>query len=322
MTHHDKFKRILWFDSRVQNNRHPNARNLSEHFNISARTAQRDIECLRDNFNAPLYFNRPKNGYCYTDDTFSLPAFWFNEDNVIALALSARLASAIPDKTIKNDLAGIIQRVLGIFGSASGLDLKMLSEKVSVKNVEYAVTDEQIFHAVIKALFEAYPIDITYYSPHKNQTTQRTVMPLHLMHYMGSWHLIAFCSSKKDLRNFSISRIKSIHPSDMTIKIPKSLGSIKHYIRRHFGIMQGGKTQKVTLKISHAIAAWVSEQIWHPEQKMVASKDGSIELSLPVGDFREIRRRILSYGADIEVLNPRELKEDVKKEILKMTKIY
>ncbi|MBN2653583.1 MAG: YafY family transcriptional regulator [Nitrospirae bacterium] len=320
MAQNDKFNRIIWFDSRVKNKRHPNARNLSERFDISARTAQRDIDYLRDHFNAPLYFNRPKNGYCYTDDTFSLPACWFNEDNVIALALSARLASAIPDKEIKNSLSGIIEKVLGIFGSSAGMDLKMLSERVSVKNVEYAVTDDQTFHAVLKALFEAFPIDITYYSPHKNQTTQRTVMPLHLMHYMGSWHLIAFCSSKKDLRNFSISRIKKIEPSNKTIKLPKSLGSTKEYIRRNFGIMQGGNTQKVLLRISPAIAAWVSEQIWHPEQKMVSCKDGSIELSLPVSDFREIRRRILSYGADIEVLQPRELKEDIKNEILKMAK--
>ncbi|MDX9714142.1 MAG: WYL domain-containing protein [Dissulfurispiraceae bacterium] len=320
MTHHDKFKRVLWFDSQVKHQRHPNAGNIAAHFEVSLRTAQRDIGYLRDDLNAPLHFNRSKNGYCYTDETFSLPACWLNEDNVIALALSARLASTIPDKEIKNDLSGIIQRVLCIFSSATGLNTEALSEKVSVKNVEYAAIDEQIFHAVVKALFDACPISITYYSPHKNQTTERTIMPLHLMHYMGSWHLIAFCSSRKDLRNFSISRIKSIQLSDRIIKVPKSIGSIKNYIRRHFGIMQGGRTQNVRLKISSSIAAWVSEQIWHPEQKMTYSKDGSIELSLPVGDFREIRRRILSYGADIEVLEPRELKKDIKNEILRMAK--
>lgn len=48
----------------------------------------------------------------------------------------------------------------------------------------------------------------------------------------------------------------------------------------------------------------------------------SLCLKLPVADFKEIKREVLKYGSQVEVLSPEELREGVKKEISKMKKIY
>jgi hypothetical protein len=44
------------------------------------------------------------------------------------------------------------------------------------------------------SLFRNEPLKISYYTPHKNEWTERAMPPLHLLCYMGSWHLIAFCT--------------------------------------------------------------------------------------------------------------------------------
>jgi predicted DNA-binding transcriptional regulator YafY len=41
-----------------------------------------------------------------------------------------------------------------------------------------------------------------------------------------------------------------------------------------------------------------------------------------VTDFRQVKLKILQFGADVEVMKPEELREEVKNEIEKMTKIY
>ena len=72
------YNRILWFHNRVIGNRYPNARNLSEYFEISARQAQRDIEYLRDSMNAPLVYSAKNRGYFY-DRAYALPQYFLSE---------------------------------------------------------------------------------------------------------------------------------------------------------------------------------------------------------------------------------------------------
>jgi hypothetical protein len=48
------YERFLWFDEKVRSRRYPNATRLAAEFEISLKTAQRDIEFMRDRLNCPL----------------------------------------------------------------------------------------------------------------------------------------------------------------------------------------------------------------------------------------------------------------------------
>ena len=74
------------------------------------------------------------------------------------------------------------------------------------------------------------------------------------------------------------------------------------------------------MRFDPEVADWISEQIWHSGQEVTRNEDGSICLRFPVADFREIRREVLRYGSSVEVLSPPELREEVKREILRMFK--
>lgn len=49
--------------------------------------------------------------------------------------------------------------------------------------------------------------------------------------------------------------------------------------------------------------------------------NGNLFLRIPVADFREIRREILKFGANLEVLSPEELRNEGKKEMEKMSAV-
>lgn len=68
------YQRIIWFHNKVINKCYPNARLLSQHFEISVRQAQQDIEYMRDSMNAPLIYCNIQRGYQYEKD-FILPSF-------------------------------------------------------------------------------------------------------------------------------------------------------------------------------------------------------------------------------------------------------
>jgi len=317
-----KYERFLYFHDRVKANLYPNARNLADEYEISNRTAQRDIEFMRDRLNAPLEYDHRKRGYFYSDSSYELPSLWGTEDNIVALALAVRLASSIPDTEIKQKLCELLKRILNLRYKDEKLCFDDISENISVKNVEYSRVDEELFHEAVNALFHKQPLTIAYYSPHKDEKTVRTILPLHLLQYMGSWHLIAYCTKRRWIRDFMISRIKQLTPASKEITLPENLPSIKEYIRKNFGIMQGGDAKEVCLKFTPSVAVWVQEQIWHPSQKVSFEKDGSLIMKFQVADFREIKRKILSYGANVRVIMPQKLAVEIKEEIEGMGRIY
>lgn len=126
-------ERIIWLHKRIKDGYYPNAMRLSERFGISHRQAQRDCDYLRRKLDAPIAFDRSKQGYYYTED-FSLPDSIRVEDprdisNIVALAdmlgddgestqigipYSALLQ--IPDKLVALELAPFVTRRVGAKG--------------------------------------------------------------------------------------------------------------------------------------------------------------------------------------------------------------
>lgn len=316
------YERYFWFHGQVKENHFPNASKLAHKFEISIKQAQRDIEFIRDRLQAPLEYVSARKGYRYENHSYELPPIWLKEEELIAFCLAYRLASSMPDKNLKTALHLLLQKILAFrfFGVSPGL--QDINEKVSVKNIEYYRVKQEVFHQVIAALFGDQSLKISYHTPHKDETTKRIIKPLHLLCYMGSWHLIAYCTLRKELRDFALSRIQIIESVAQTIPLPESLPSIKEYIRKNFGLMSGNTSIEICLRFAPEVSKWVLEQIWHSGQHTSLNKDGTLSLTFPVSDFREVRREILKFGSSVEVLSPAELREEIINEIIKMSSIY
>ena len=279
------YERFLWFHTQVKQGRFPNAATLAGQFEIAGKTAQRDIDFMRDRLNAPLQYAPARRGYCYEDDAYQLPGFWLKEDELISLLISARLASAVPDDALKTALHRFLDQILRLYNLSAPVSLDTLSRKVSVKNIEYCRTDEKIFHQILDALLHARTLTIAYYSPHNDETTTRDILPLHLLHYMGTWHIIAHCALKGELRDFVLSRIRSIAHAGHAVSSAES-ASVKEYIRKNFGIMASNDSFEVCLRFSPSVSPWLAEQVWHPAQQTQWENDGTLCLTFPVADFR------------------------------------
>ncbi|MBI5606517.1 MAG: YafY family transcriptional regulator [Deltaproteobacteria bacterium] len=316
------YERYYWFHGQIKGCRYPNARKLAESFEVSEKQAQRDIEFIRDRLGAPLVYHSQEKGYIYEDPHFELPPVWLKEEELFALCLALRFTAVMPDRRLKDSLDKAFEKFLAFrfVNPPPGLD--EVRKKVSIKNVVYSKVDENIFHPVLYALFQEETLKINYFSPHKNESTERVIRPLHLFCYLGNWHLIAFCRLKKALRDFALSRVRTIEKVVPELPLPEYLPPIKEYLDRNFGVMSGKESMEVCLRFSPQVANWVSEQIWHNDQKVYYTSDGSLCLQFPVANFKEVRREILKYGAGVEVLFPLELREEVKREIGKMAQVY
>ena len=72
--------RIQWLHEELVRNTHPNAARLAERFHISRRQAQRDIDFLKKQLNAPIEYDQHVMGYYYRS-AFTLPISVKNEND-------------------------------------------------------------------------------------------------------------------------------------------------------------------------------------------------------------------------------------------------
>jgi len=132
-----------------------------------------------------------------------------NEEELAALFIASRLASTIPDRSLKSSFKSFLEQIVSFCTLDTPISLDELSERISVKNIEYARVRDATFQKFVNAVFHKKTLEISYYSPHKDEATKRVIFPLHLLQYMGSWHVISHCCFKRNQAGDSQVRIRS-----------------------------------------------------------------------------------------------------------------
>jgi predicted DNA-binding transcriptional regulator YafY len=314
------FERFVWLHKQVQEKKYPNAGVLAEHFGLSVRTAGRDIDAMRHHLGAPLRYDAAKRGYYYADNSFELPYLHASQEELLAVLLARNLLAHTAGGHISRAIQSFSKKM---FSAAADLGLTetRLDEAFSATWYGYSPTRADIFQQVADGLLQERLISFSYTSPRTGKTTDRQCEPHHLQHYMGSWVLIGWCRLRFDWRKFFLSRMSAVKVSPKTFH-PRPRQEWHHLLDGAFGIFQGREKDEVVLRFVPQRARWIREQVWHPRQRIMEHEDGSLDLVIPVADFREIKLRILQYGSDVQVIAPETLRDQIAAEIDKMAAIY
>ena len=314
------YERFIWFDHRVKLKKYPNATSLSGQFEISLKTAQRDIEFMRDRLNCPLLYDKSQKGYLYEDDTFSLPMVYLSSEELASLLIARKFLKDISGGYVGKEISTVIEKLTAILKKHVAEE-NLIDNALSFQLVEYSPAPEEVFKDVLEGCLKRKSLNFTYRTLSRDDKTERTVDPYHLLNYMGTWHLIAYCHLRQDLRNFVFGRINNLKVLEQSFTMPNNF-NIQEHIQSAFGIYKGLPTKEVTIRFSPEKARWITGQVWHKDQKTKFLKDGSLELSFPIADFAEIKMEILKHGSGVEVIRPKALRELIREEARRIIRIY
>jgi predicted DNA-binding transcriptional regulator YafY len=313
------YERYLWFHQKLKTGRFPKLRNLMEKFELSRRQAAREIENMRLFFNAPVEYSQEEMGYYYSDQAFEFPSAMISEEELISLIIAKRLSVTIPDQRRKNQLSRFFENLSASFD----LDVAALETRISLKNSRYYRVNPEIFDTVLKGLNQGKKLDILYHSVYRKDDTRRIIDPLHMVLYMGNWHIIAYCESKKGIRDFALSRIREVTALDQKVEDSLKEINIKEQMDRSYGIFFDGPQSRVVLRFNAAVSDYVGEQEWFPGQSIEEDEEsGDLLLTFLVNDFREVGREIMQFGADVEVIEPQALRDIIKEKVKNLVKKY
>jgi len=245
---------------------------------------------------------------------------YLSPEELSALLIARKTLKDISGGTLGREISSILNKITNIL-IKHNVDEDAIDGAFSFQMIEYSPASEITFRTILEGCIKKKPLSFVYFSPAREKANQRTADPYHLFNYMGTWHLLAKCHLRNDVRDFALNRISEANISGETFEIPSDF-DFKEYFLSSFGIYKGKSIKEVTLRFSPIKSKWIKDQVWHKDQKTRFLKDGALELSFPVADFSEIMMEILKHGADVEVIGPKSLRALIKAEAEKIARIY
>lgn len=146
--------------------------------------------------------------------------------------------------------------------------------------------------------------------------------PYYLKQYNNRWFLFGITEQNREvLTNLALDRIANIELADIPY-IPNTSFDFEEYFDDVVGVSvpRSGEPEKVVLKISDKQYPYIKTKPLHPSQAEL-DKDNRI-IQLDVFLNWELESLILSYGDDIEVIEPISLRERIQKRIKNLLEIY
>jgi len=286
-------------------------RRIEEQLECSRATAKRIIEAMRLFLDAPIEYDKARNGYYYapSERKYELPGLWFKADELLALLTAQQLLHGLQPGLLDDHLAPLHRRIERIL-QAEHLGYSEAGHRVRILGMAKRKADTIHFATVATALLRRRQLRIAYHGRAQPETTERHLSPQRLMHYRDNWYLDAWCHLRRALRSFSLDRIRAARVEETDAKeIPDA--ELDVHFAGSYGIFAGPPMHTAVLRFTAERARWVASEEWHPKQQGRCLPDGRYELSLPYGDPRELIMDILKYGPDVEVMAPDDLRAAV-----------
>ncbi len=170
-----------------------------------------------------------------------------------------------------------------------------------------------ILGKIILAVAESYRLDIDYVNA-AGVKSRRFLEPLGIVCKRSVWYLIAHDLRFREYRTFRVDQIQSPYLRSIeSFEYPEDF-SLSDHIGYSWGVFANDPVQTVRLKFSPAVALRVKNICYHPSQKISEElADGSLILEYQICGLIELHSWILQWGTQVEVLQPKALRRQVKK---------
>ena len=307
--------RLMKFVAEMRKNNYPNAgsfarllRRADEEENVpctcSTRTIMRDIETLKNEYNAPIEYDAANRGYFLLNPGWELNVPLMSDDVLSMSMLSTRLASDFLPEPIKGKANSAMENALA--GNCSKFfDDAMIESILCATGIKSAV-DPEVFKKIFDAWRMHQVIELTYHKPNKAESP-RHFEPHILAFRNGVWYTKGHEHESKDIKVYAIQRITGVKFAGDTFISDKKLIEDT----RKNGLFVYPRISGIRLRCDADIAFYLREHQRVKQFKVEPQTDGALIITLRPAFEHEVIRWILGEGGKIEVLEPTELRAKI-----------
>jgi predicted DNA-binding transcriptional regulator YafY len=291
---------------------------------VTLRTIYNDLNDLESNYQIEIIKesgNRRK--YANKNDSFKKPRFESGDKETLALGLDA--FSNIKHLSFFNKFSDVVNRLLA--GNLyEGIEDE---EKSRIIQIGESYNDsgynhiEKIYHAIKNKT----AIHVFYKKGAKN-TTWRTISPYILKEYRNQWYMVGYSENSDrgpSSSVYALSKIESLRELDQQSYVIDPNFNADDYFKYCLGVYHDLYHPPILVKLrfcgAHHVQYLRSFKL-HATMQIISSSENEIVVSIEVYNQPELKSLILGYKNEIEVLEPAELRKEIKEVLEKTLSIY
>lgn len=198
----------------------------------------------------------------------------------------------------------------------------VLHENADMKDrilMEKVPSSERFLTDIISAMRDFRVIRLCYQSFRHPEPFCFNVRPYCVKYFKQRWYLLG--DSDLGLRIYSLDRFVDMEELEEHFEITKGFDA-EEYFGNYFGVIIGEEPEDVKIRVVPDQVKYFRTLPMHGSQRETVQEDGSSVFSYHIAPTLDFVQEILSHGADVEVLEPAELRESVADIIAGMASRY
>ncbi|RLL51194.1 WYL domain-containing transcriptional regulator [Mariprofundus sp. EBB-1] len=298
----------------------------AEGFNTTARTIQRDLTKLSATF--PLICDDRDKPYGWSwrrgSDVMDVPGM--DTHTALAFYLAKKyLGTMLPRESLKHlqphfDMAG---KVLNAIPTDTGIPV--WRNKIRVLRRGQFLTPPTVQVEVQGTVYDALllnrKIRVSYCGRNDSSAKEHELNPLGIILKDGLIYLVCTYWDYEEIKLLPLHRMKTAQRLDVPCQIPGGF-NLDEYIDSGELDFAIGETIKLKVLFSSDAAFHLGERSLSDDQTVIEHSDGRMKITASVQDTSELRWWLLGFGDNVEVLEPKSLRDNFRDIVIGMTENY
>lgn len=276
---------------------------LARTLEVSVRTVYRDIEAL-SMAGVPVFASQGKGGGISIMPGYTFDKALLTDDDQNQILFAVQSVQAVG-----TGMEGLVKKLGAAFRKDAANWIEVDFSRWGMRR-----EDNRKFELLKRAILEKTVLQMSYCGS-SGALTERRVKPIRLIFKAKNWYMQAFCLRAEDFRLFKISRIVS-----MTLTDEKFTDSFTELPSTDGDDQPPTATQRVRLRFQPSIAFRVYDEFEHGE--IEKQPDGSLIVTTELPTEPWSSGYMLSFGAQVDILEPASLREQVAKNIKNIYEHY
>ena len=308
---------------------------LSDGLGISKRSVYRVLETL-DVLNYPYVKDeecgnryRLMEGQRGSKWWLPLPSVSFDVEDRIVMDWLFESAARSP---ALSDHVRSLRKKLSFIGAATGMALEpkeggagpagraSLLVEAPVLMKKLPPDASRFLDTLLEAATDRRACTVTYDSRESGVERTYDIHPLAVFEYEGGVYCFIRVAYYGSIRIIALERIRDLRANAERFDPPEGFDP-ESRLSDPFGLILDDPTE-VRLRFSKAQAPYVSERAWPESYRLEDDPDGRLVMEFETGGIFGLKRWLLAWGRDVEVLEPAWLREEMAEELSATIELY
>lgn len=296
----------------LQVNRRLTARAIAQRLEVSERTIHRDMEAL-STAGIPVYAERGSSGGWSLIEEFRTNLTGLSKTEIQSLFLTGP-SRLLADLGLEKASDAALIKLLASLPSTNRSDAEYARQRIHIDITGWNRPEEAIplLQVVQEAIWKEHKLHFTY-TRSGCDDIERLVEPLGLVAKGSVWYLVA--AIEGEIRNYRVSRISSAEIKDEKFTRPEGFDLATCWEKSNAEFKAQMPRYYATLRVAPDVVArmHIAGRFARVEKVGEAEEDGWIRVSMRFHMEWDASEYVLSFGPNVEVVEPESLKERVIK---------